>query len=228
MEVDDRSFPQRATGDTSKPNPTTEATQRADGPNFFRDGENVQFMRADSILGHNFSEDDGVLHLRVRTSHQTHRTAQTHNSVMHQFVTEEDSWGEMNFKISFVTPQILRVKFAGKAGTLDALTDNPLFPPPEARMLNGIPQNIKADLVVNGDELVLKSAAVELRAQTSPFRLRAYRRGCSTPFWKQRVSDLFTSDIIPTSIVAHQGREATFDAFSLDPQERIFGLGERF
>ena len=28
--------------------------------------------------------------------------------------------------------------------------------------------------------------------------------------------------------MAHEGREATFEAFTLDPKEGIFGLGERF
>lgn len=34
--------------------------------------------------------------------------------------------------------------------------------------------------------------------------------------------------MIPTSIVSHEGREATFEAFALDPAEAAYGLGERF
>lgn len=224
---DDCTFPQRAAGATVKPNPTTEATQRAAGPNFFRDGENVQFMRADRLVSHSFS--DNVLRLKVKTSHQTNRTAQTHDTVMHQFVTEDDSFGEMHFEICFTTPSIFRVKFAGSERILQALTDNPAFPPPEARMLAGVPQVMHASLVERlPDSILLHSELVDLHVHAQPFRLRACRRGCPVPFWKQRLSDLFTSDIIPTSIVSHETREATFDAFALDPQEQIFGLGERF
>lgn len=42
------------------------------------------------------------------------------------------------------------------------------------------------------------------------------------------MSDLFTADVIPTSVVSHEGREAVFEAFTLEPREHVFGLGERF
>ena len=213
-------------GSTVKPNPTTEGTQRAAGPNFFRDGENVQFMWADSLLGHTFSDD--VLRLKVQTTHHTNRTTQTHDSVMHQFVTEENSFGELHLEICFVTEDIFRIRFAGQESTLSALTDDPEFPPPESRMLAGIPKVIKTTLDEADGKLALKSATIELRVDSKPFRLRAYRNGSTTPFWKQRLSDLFTSDIIPTSIVSHEGRQATYEAFTVDPQESLFGLGERF
>jgi alpha-D-xyloside xylohydrolase len=95
-------------------------------------------------------------------------------------------------------------------------------------MLIGKAQDVKAELADNADELSIKSSTVEVRVHKDPFRLRAYRSNSQTPFWKQRLSDLFTSDIIPTSIVSHEGREATFEAFSLNPSEGIYGLGERF
>jgi alpha-D-xyloside xylohydrolase len=225
---DDRTFPQRASGSPLKPNPTTEATQRAAGPNFFRDGENVQFMWADKVLEHDFS--DNVLRLKVRTLHQTHRTAQTHDSVMHQFVKEENSFGELVFEISFVTDYIFRVRYAGQQSTLDTLTDDPAFPPPEARMLSNIPKNIRSTFSAsaNTGNLELSTSSVRVVVQSSPFRLLGYLPGAPTPFWKQRISDLFTSDIIPCSIASHQGREAVFESFTLDPQEHVFGLGERF
>jgi len=57
---------------------------------------------------------------------------------------------------------------------------------------------------------------MELRGQSNPFRLLAYELRSRTPFWKQRLRDLFTSDVIPNSIVSHEGREATFEEFTLD------------
>ncbi len=223
---DDRTFPQRASGDVTQPNPTTELTQRRAGPNFFKDGENVQFMRAESVISHDFKANS--LRLRVRTTHQTNRTAQTHDSVMHQFIAEPDSFGELHFEISFFTQDIFRVKFAGKTATLGGLTDDPAFPPPEARMLVGKAQNVTTEYRVSGTEISISSPTVELRVESKPFRLLAYRLGSPTPFWKQRLSDLFTSDVIPTSIVSHEGRTATYEAFTLDPAESIYGLGERF
>ncbi|KAJ6107769.1 hypothetical protein N7523_009092 [Penicillium sp. IBT 18751x] len=224
---DDHTFPQRAAGKILTPNPTTESSQRAAGPNFFRDGENVQFMWANGLLEHTFSEN--ILRLKVRTIHQVHRTTQTHDSVMHQFVKEEDSHGELCFEIFFITDHIFRVRFAGQQSTLSALTDDPDYPPPEARMLAHIPNINPATISEGADGFIeLSSANVRVCIQPSPFRLLAYQKDATVPFWKQRLSDLFTSDIVPTSIASHQGREAVFESFVLDPQEAVFGLGERF
>ena len=224
---EDLAFPQQATTQIVEPNPTTEATQRAAGPNYFRDGENVQFMWADSILSHTFK--DNTLRLVVQTAQKINRTAQTHDSVMHQFISDGDVVGKMNFEITFVTEEIFRVKFADTEGTLNELSDEPDFPPPEARMLKEAPRKIAVELDTSKDGvLILKSSKVELHAALKPFRLRAYVPGEKVPFWKQRLSDLFTSDIIPTSVVAHNGRQGTFEAFTLDPAEGVFGLGERF
>jgi alpha-D-xyloside xylohydrolase len=204
-----------------------ETDQRTAGPNFFRDDEFVQFMRADSLVGHSFS--DNILRLSVRTIHLVKRTAQTHDTVMHQFLTEKDSFGQMSFELAFVTPEIFRVKFAGRSSTLEDLTDDPQFPPPGGRMLCGIPQIVASTVEEDCKGCItLKSTAVELKIQPKPFRLLAYRLAEKAPFWKQRLSDLFTSDVIPTSISSHKGREASFEAFVLDPQKEVFGLGERF
>ena len=220
------SFPQRSTETVLHPNPTTEATQRAAGPNFFRDGENVQFMWAESIVTHTLSNN--ILRLEVRTKHQTNRTAQTHDSVMHQFITEDGSYGQMCFEISFFTEEIFRVKFAGQEKILRDLTDEPEFPPPEARMLVGRAKDVKIEITVDEGEILISSSAVQIKAERNPFRLSAVRIGERIPFWKQRLSDLFTADVIPTSLAAHEGREAVFEAFTLDPSEAVFGLGERF
>ena len=223
---DDGTFPQRASGRHLEPNPTTELTKRAAGPNFFRDAENVQFMRADSLDSYTFA--DGVLRLQVRTSHQIHRTTQTHDSVMHQFTTEPDSYGTMHFEIKFFSSDIVRVKFAGQSSSLAALTDEPFFPPPEARMLVGKAQNVHVEFQEHDDHISIKTSAIDVRIQKEPFRLKAYRPNEKIPFWKQRLSDLFTSDIIPTSIVSHKGRQGCYEAFTLDPDEYIYGFGERF
>lgn len=224
---DDRTFPQRATKPANvTPNPTSEATQRASGPNLFRDGENVPFMRAEHVLGSSFNQD--TLHLNLHTQLLWNRTAQTHDSVMHQFITEPDSHGEMQLRVSFFTDDIFRVKFAGSEATLASLTDEPEFPPPEANMLVGKGQEVKVEFEKGIDTVSISSPSIKVVAELHPFRLKAFRKGSASPFWKQRLSDLFTSDIIPTSLATFHGRHATFEAFTLDPNESIYGLGERF
>jgi len=53
---------------------------------------------------------------------------------MRQFITERNSYGELHVEISFFTQDIFRVELAGKTATHEALSDDPVFPPPEARM----------------------------------------------------------------------------------------------
>lgn len=212
--------------DPPPPNPTTEWTQRADGPNFFRDGENVHFIRADSLGKHEFVE--GTLRLLVRTKRLWHRTCQTHDSVMHQFTDAVGPCAEIRMEISFFTSDIFRVKFAADEDGLNEANDDPAFPPAEWRMLVGKKQDIETRFEQLCDSLLLHSPTVTINVQSKPFRIVAYRHGSKVPFWKQRLSDLFTSDVIPMSIATHCGRQGMFESFALDPNECIYGLGERF
>ena len=91
-------------------------------------------------------------------------------------------------------------------------------------MLIGKSQNVAVRYSTNGEDLPIQSPVVEFRVQSNPFRLLAYRLDSPNPFWKQRLSDLFTSDVIPTSIASHEGCEAAFEAFTLDPAEAVFVL----
>ena len=221
-------FPQRATSQVQAPNPTTEQTQRQAGPNFFKDGENVQFMRAEAVVSHSVRHEDSVLCVEVKTAQYINRTAQTHDSVMHQFIDVPDSPGVLHFEIAFFTQDIFRVKYAGREQTLRDLTDEPAFPPPEARMLVGKRHEVPVKVDDSETFIQFSSSAVDIRVQKKPFQIRASRHGESFPFWRQRVADIFTSDVIPCSITQHQTRHATFDAFTLDPSEALYGLGERF
>ena len=229
MQNDGLAFPQKArrqSDSTFVPNPTTVSTQRADGPNFFRDGENVQFMRAESLTCHNFTDDK--LWLTLRTKRLWNRTVQTHDSVMHQFIDEPVSWAEMHMSISFFSQDIFRVKYAEDVKILESLTDDPAFPPEEARMLVGKQQSVKVKCQQEGDSLLFETLSVKVCILSNPFRLLAYRQGSKVPFWQQRISDLFTCDVVATSLATHQGRYAAFEAFSITPSECIYGLGERF
>ena len=221
-------FPQQAINQVQAPNPTTEQTQRQAGPNFFKDGENVQFMRAETVLSHSFRQEDNVLCVEVKTSQYINRTAQTHDSVMHQFIDVPDSPGVLHFEISFFTTDIFRVKYAGREKTLHDLTDEPEFPPQGARMLIGKRHEVPVKVEDIETSIKLSSSSIDIYVQKSPFQLRACRYGETFPFCRQRLADIFTSDVIPCSITQHGNRYATFEAFDLFPSEHLYGLGERF
>lgn len=176
-------------------------------------------MRAEAVTSHTSRHEDRVLGLEVKTAQYINRTAQTHDSVMHPFIEVPDTSGLMYFEIAFFTPDIFRVKYAGRETTLGALMDEPAFPPPEARMLVGKRQDVPVEIQNTDESIQLFSSAVELRVHRKPFQLLAYHRGGRVPFWRQRLADPFTADVIACSITQHQCRTATFEAFTIAPGE---------
>ena len=221
-------FPQRSIieGESGTANPTTETTQRQDGPNFFRDEENVPFDFTKDYIKHTAGDTDVVIQLC--TERQLNRTTQTHNTVMHQFLEQSDIKGSIFCRISFPTVYIFRVQFARTVDDLNVLQHEPEFPTFEGSMLAKKPEDIAIQVIPESKYIRILTTEIELRAEIAPFNLKAYWKGEKTPFWSQRRSDLFTRDIVPTSIVSHQSRSAVFEAFSLRPGECIYGLGERF
>lgn len=225
----DLAFPQRATVNIERPNPTTEATQRQAGPNFFRDGENVHFMRAEKVSGITYDENQQWLDIKLETKLYIDRTAQTHDSVMHQFIDGEASPGSLWLRIYFFTEDVFRVSYALTTEELDALQEEPSFPFPEARMLVGKRRAVATSFTPAQEGAASVSTSnVTINIQEDPFKLSAIRRGSKAPFWQHRLKDLFTSDHIPTSIARHQDRAAIFESFNIGPSETIYGLGERF
>ena len=223
----DPSFPQRATVEIEQPNPTTEATQRQKGPWFFKDGENVHFLRAETVSANSYDDANGFLDLELQTKLYINRTAQTHDSVMHQFIDGENDSATLWLRVYFFTEDIFRVQFSRSKADLDALQKEQEFPFPSARMLVGDRQKVQATFKESSSGFTLESSSISVHVQSTPFQISACRHG-QKPFWKQRLSDLFTSDVIPTSVARHCGREATFEAFQLSPGEALYGLGERF
>lgn len=224
----DLSFPQRATVEIQEPNPTTEATQRNKGPWFFKDGENVHFMRAEAISTARYDENQKFLDLELTTKLYINRTAQTHDSVMHQFIDGKSESGTIWLRVYFFTEDIFRVQFSMCQDTLDHLQQEPEFPFQDAKMLVQERRSVQVEFKNMKSGFRLESSSVQVDVHSNPFQISALRQGEKMPFWKQRLGDIFTSDVIPTSVARHAGREGTFEAFQLSPGEAIFGLGERF
>ena len=221
-------FPQRSIidGKEGTSNPTTESTQRQDGPNMFRDGEDVLFHFAKDLVQHEAHAEAITLHLS--TLGQLNRTTQTHNTVMHQFLEQPDVSGTLICQISFPTAYIFRVTIGNSKVDVEKVSNHAEFPPISSNMIPHELKRVAFQVEEFPNYIAICTSAIEVRAYRTPFTLRAYLRGSATPFWSQRRSDLFTADIIPLSKVDHQDRSAFFDAFTLRSGEKIFGLGERF
>ncbi len=192
------------------------------GPAFFKDGENVLFMKIVKVL--DATREGTKLTLACETRGFLKRTNQTHETRLPVFTEQKGMTGAALVEIRFWSPDIFRVRFSDKA-----LPDKePAFPDEKGRMLVGKPDDGLAVTYEESDAFVLfKTPAVTIRVDREPFLISA-RDAEGRPFWSQRRADVFTADVFDMAVSRHEGRTAVFDSFDLDGQESVYGLGERF
>ncbi len=192
------------------------------GPMAFKRGEKVLFHRIDRVLNLRQDGQTVLLHCAARTF--VNRTIWTHETHMHQLAAEERvAAPEVEVEITFWSADVFRVRFGWNHAAEDAD-----FPPPQARMLVGTPApDAQAELRQRPEGWEVRTPTITLRVEREPFRLWA-ADAQGHPFWQQRKSDLFTSDIFDMSLAEMPGRHGCFDAFVLHGQDEVYGLGERF
>ena len=192
------------------------------GPAFFKQGENILFMRPQKIIA--YTLDGAGLRLQCETLGFRRRTHQTHETRLPVFAEQKDVKGLLNIEVRFWTPEIFRVRFSD----LPLSEAEPSFPDEKARMLIGRPDNkLAVALEENDTHLVLRTAAVAVRIDKEPLLLSA-RDAEGRLFWSQRRADIFTADVFEISLSRQDGRAACFESFDLGGQEFLYGLGERF
>ncbi|MBC7185976.1 MAG: DUF4968 domain-containing protein [Calditrichaeota bacterium] len=193
------------------------------GPMAFKRGEKVLFHRLTEVLG--LAQRGNVLEVQCATRTFLNRTVWTHETHMHQMAEQPGADSPpVGVEITFWSPDVFRVRFGW--GTLPEQEQD--FPPPEARMLVGAPRSdFRLRVREHETGWDVESGAITLHIDRAPFRLWATEAN-GRLFWQQRKSELFTSDIFDTSLAALPGRHACFEAFVLDGQDEVFGLGERF
>lgn len=195
-------------------------TQPVRGPNFFKWGENVPFERFVSVQA--VAVNGPQLRLACTTRTYINATTWTHETTMHQIHPADVPAGSAEIEITFWSDAIFRVRF----GAFPA--EPPAFPPPESRMLIGSPDPaVTVTVEETADGWSATTGTVELHIERDPLRLWARDRE-GRVFWQQKRADLFTADIFDIAIARKDGRTGCFETFSLDGQEEIFGLGERF
>jgi len=200
--------------------PTTIAPR---GPNLFKWGESVPFERLQAVQSLEIQGASLTLTCQTRTF--VNATTWTHETSMHQFNEDKDSErGLANLEITFWSDEVFRIRF----GRDPFPTQSPSFPPKESRMLVGEPDSqVQCALEEVPGGWVVRSRSVELHIEREPLLLWASDREGHI-YWQQKRNDLFTSDIFDISITRSGSRTGCFESFSLDGQEEIFGLGERF
>ncbi len=192
------------------------------GPNFFKDGEDVLFMRPKRVISS--TVQGNKVRFVCETIGFLNGTVQTHETRLHQLLETPEHVGTLSFAITFWSADIFQVRFAHE----ERKEETAAFPDTQRSMLIGSPETDLAIQVREDDrEIVIATEQIRLHITREPFHLAAYDNQGNL-FWTQRRTDLFTSDIFACAVSTHHLRSACFEAFSLVPGEEVYGLGEHF
>ena len=192
-----------------------------EGPNGFKFGEQVLFMRLGKVLTSHL--DGNRLLMECETRGSLNRTAQTHETRMHQSLQTGET-GACMVEIHCWSPAIFRVRFS----EITLPREEPAFPEPQARMLVGVPdESMSISFEEDEHHIMLRTGEIAVRIHKDCLLIEAFDAEGQL-FWQQCRSELFTSDIFDMAIAHHDGTSACFESFMLAPQEDIYGLGERF
>jgi alpha-D-xyloside xylohydrolase len=217
--IDSNVYPQMVTG---QPAGALPAEVDVRGPAVFQYGENVIFMRPEQVIA--WAADGNTVRFTCQTRGYRNKTAQTHETRMHQFERLADCAGEMTVEVQVWSASTFRVRFSDEA----LPQQEPGFPPAKARMLVGKPEpGVKLCVKEEAGYVRITTDECVISVDRATFAMQA-RDKQGRLFWKQKRTDLFTADIFDISVARHAGKAGSFESFALDGQEQIYGLGERF
>lgn len=162
------------------------------------------------------------------------------------YLPREDA-GVATIRLDFCTPQIVRVRFApGGSVPANTISDRPGNTP---MVVGRFQQPAAVDMVETEDGWVFTTAALELRVQKHPWKLRLFERARTGPgeeIFATRSQDLgiqlpdlgFVFDpswhfyhryAYPLGVArADAEHPQVFESFELRPDEHLFGFGESF
>ena len=99
--------------------------------------------------------------------------------------------------------------------------------PKDARMLIAEPQKVAFETFETPQELVLKTAKIEIHIDKEELRISALD-GDGKEYFAQRKNHFRTADVLDFSIGTSERDVLSCEALELLPDEWIYGLGERF
>lgn len=130
-EINSIVFPQKV-ADISLPIYTVDWEMR--GPNFFKDGEDVLFMRPKRVIS-SLVRENSMLFV-CETTGFLNRTVQTHETRLHQFLEMPEHVGTLSFVITFWSADIFQIRFAHE----ELKEETAAFPDKQRSMLVGSPE----------------------------------------------------------------------------------------
>lgn len=167
-------------------------------------------------------EEQGIC-LTLTTCARTAPLSYTHETALYLYDTAEPTVDKLYLHLNLWSDTIFRVLFSNEK--------EPPYPfaglPEETHMLVGKPEKVDFTLEEGEDAITLRTCAMEVRIDRISLAITAkYPDG--ELFFAQRKDNFQAADIFDLSLSGRDGDFACFEALDLEPDEVIYGLGERF
>src|SRR5258706_25 len=145
-EIKSTIFPQKVADSSLSTQPVDREIR---GPSFFKDGEDVLFMRPKRVIS-NLVRENSVRFV-CETIGFLSRTVQTHETRLHQFLEMPEHVGTLPFAITFWSADIFQVRFAHD----ELKEETAAFPDKQRSMLIGSPETDPAIQVRKDDQEIV-------------------------------------------------------------------------
>lgn len=167
-------------------------------------------------------EENGLL-LTLETEGREDILYFTHETSMYYNKPAEKSVNEVYLHINLWSDEIFRVVFSKNKEIL-----NPFEGLPEdARMLVAKPGNDRYTVSEDDNQIDIKTDKIIITIDKNTTRISA-KFFDGREFFAQKKNEFFTGDIKDLALCEKDGSYACFEAFELENDEVIYGLGERF
>ena len=160
-----------------------------------------------------------VFHTAGRES----RVSWTHETSLHLYGEATASIPSLSMRIEFWRTDLFRVTLTDGSPFRDVFAGLP----EEGRMLVGAPESVQVRCRETDTAWILETADLSVSVEKRDGRISAADRQGMLRFAQKR--SLFkAADIFDTAVSALGSDRACFEALELEPDELIYGLGERF
>lgn len=168
-------------------------------------------------------EEANGLVLTLETEGRTDILTYTHETSMYYVKPAKKTVDKVFMHINLWSDEIFRIVFAKDKEISDPYSGLP----ENAKMLIAKPKDVKYTISETDESISIKTDKIIITIDKNTTKVSArFVDGCE--FFSQKKNKFFTADIKELSLCEKDGNHACFEAFDLENDEVIYGLGERF
>ncbi len=214
MSVSEKEYPQ------FKVSPETVQMHGAFDVNSFRNAPAVHNRPARMLKAEKSGQGiDFTFALRARTSVLSY----THETALDLYREEQPALDQIRVRVELWAEDIFRVTLTDGSPFIDRFEGLPA----EYRMLVGKPTKTAFDFSESDAEYSIRTAKIAIHVEKKNGCISAFYAD-GTPCYSECRSDFQAADIYDLAISRIENESACFEALTLDNDELIYGLGERF